>query len=141
MNNVITKNEPLFSNSTLALLLRVILAIIFIAHGSQKVFGAFGGYGLQGTTQWMTTQLGIPLFLAYASCFIELFSGIGLLFGLGSRVWGLLLAGQMLVAMSTAHNGFFAPGGVEFPLSLFFLSLAVTITGSGSYSLDKFLAK
>ena len=60
---------------------RVTLGTIFFAHGSQKVFGWFGGYGLKGTIGYLTST-GLSLPLAYAVCFFELLGGLGLLFGL-----------------------------------------------------------
>src|SRR3989442_2492828 len=60
---------------------RVTLGTIFFAHGSQKVFGWFGGYGLKGTIGYLTST-GLSLPLAYAACFFELLGGLGLLFGL-----------------------------------------------------------
>ncbi len=141
MKQLILKKDYLISTDFIAFILRLILAIIFIAHGSQKVFGVFGGNGLQGTTQWMSSQLGIPLFAAYLACFVELFAGIGLLIGFLSRIWALLLVIQMLVAMSMAHTGFFAPKGIEFPLLILFVAVTIFLTGSGKYSVDNMLAK
>src|SRR2546428_10527933 len=60
---------------------RVTLGTIFFAHGSQKVFGWFGGYGLKGTNGYLTST-GLSLPLAYAVCFFELLGGLGLLFRL-----------------------------------------------------------
>jgi len=64
---------------------RVTLGMIFFAHGSQKVFGWFGGYGLKGTIGYLTST-GLSLPLAYAVCFFELLGGLGLLFGLLTRL-------------------------------------------------------
>lgn len=141
MKEVIYGKNFLVSKDVITLLLRLILAIIFIAHGSQKVLGIFGGYGLEATTTWMHVKLGIPFIFAYIGCFMEFFGGIGLLFGLFSRFWGLGLTIQMLVAMLTSHKGFFAPTGIEYPLTLMLIAITIFLTGSGKYSLDRLFSK
>jgi putative oxidoreductase len=111
---------------------RLILGIIFFAHGAQKVLGAFGGPGLAGTVGFMT-QSGIPAPLAYAAAFTEFLGGICLILGVLSRFWAAGLTIVMLVAIAKVHfaNGFFAPKGFEYPLALIGLSLAVIIGGPG----------
>jgi len=141
MKTRLFKKESLFSNDVIALILRLILATIFIAHGSQKVFGLFGGYGLEGTTFWMHSQLGIPFIFAYLACFLEFFAGVGLLIGWCSRFFGLFIVIDMLVAIATAHHGFFSPKGIEFPLTLIVVAITVIITGSGKYSIGTLFKK
>ena len=137
MKNLLLKKDYLLNKDMVSLILRIILGIIFIAHGSQKVFGLFGGYGLEGTAQWMNSQLGIPIILGYASSFVELFSGIGLFFGIVSRVLGVAISITMFVAIITAHLGsFFAPSGIEYPMTLLTMGVLIAITGSGKYSID-----
>lgn len=128
-------------NRDLALLvLRLVLAAIFIFHGYQKVFG----FGISGVTD-MLTQLGVPL-PGIAGPFIsalELLGGIALLFGAFTRVAAFLLACDMLVAMVLVHakNGFPAPKGVEMVLGDFAMLVAVALMGAGAYSIDAFLAR
>src|SRR5262245_39159322 len=90
------------------LVIRVVLGIIFFAHGAQKVLGWFGGYGLKGTTQSLSS-LGIPLPVAYLVCFFEFLGGIGLIAGLLTRLAALAIVVVMIGAIAKVHwqNGFF----------------------------------
>ena len=112
------------------------LALVFSFHGAQRLFGLFGGYGLEGTAQWMRS-VGIPLPMLSASLAggTELLGGLPLLLGLFHRSAALLLAFTMLVAAWT-HTGFSAAsGGMEYPLTLALVSLGLALTGPGRYSL------
>jgi len=64
---------------------RVVLGVVFFAHGAQKVLGWFGGYGLRGTTGYLQS-IGLPLPVAYLVCFFEFLGGIGLVLGLFTRL-------------------------------------------------------
>lgn len=131
------------------LIIRVVLGVIFFAHGAQKVLGWFGGYGLQATTQHFAS-MGMPLPLAYAVCFMEFLSGIGLIVGFLARLWGLGVAAVMIGAMATVHwrHGFFLnaelkPGkghGIEYTLVLLGNGLAILIAGAGAFSIDRLIA-
>ncbi|MDP2605514.1 MAG: DoxX family protein [Deltaproteobacteria bacterium] len=131
------------------LIVRVVLGVIFFAHGAQKVLGWFGGYGLKGTTGHFTS-MGMPLALAYLVCFVEFLSGIGLIVGFLARLCGLGVAAVMLGAMVTVHwqHGFFLnaelkPGkghGIEFTLALLAMGLAILIAGAGALSIDRVIA-
>ncbi len=114
------------------LVLRLGLGIVFVAHGSQKVLGLFGGHGLAGTVQFMTST-GIPTPLAYLACFTEFLGGLGMIGGLLARLSGLGLAIVMGVAVLHVHlsNGFFAPTGFEYPFALLTMALAVMVLGPG----------
>lgn len=116
------------------LALRLALGAIFIAHGAQKVFGAFGGPGLEGTVTGFGS-MGIPAPFAYLAAFTELFGGIAMLLGVFSRLAGLGLAITMAVAAVMVHlpNGFFmgTKAGIEYNLALFAMSVAVLLTGPG----------
>lgn len=120
------------------LVLRVGLGVVFIAHGGQKVFGAFGGPGLQGTVQFMSEKLGIPAVLAYVASFTEFFGGMAVLLGLLTPLAAMGLAVTMAVAILRVHlpAGFFAPKGYEYPLALLAQSLCLTVAGPGRLSLD-----
>jgi putative oxidoreductase len=133
------------TNSGLAgLALRVPAGIIFAAHGAQKLFGAFGGYGLVGTGQWMASIGLEPGYLmALAAGSAEFFGGLALLVGLLTRPAALVLAFTMLVAILTVHaqNGLFmANNGYEFGLSLLAIAVALLFNGAGAYSLDSWLS-
>lgn len=124
--------------------LRIPLGIIFIAHGAQKVFGWFGGYGLEGTGQYMTSLGLSPGYLmALLAGSAELFGGLALIVGLLVRPAAVVLAFTMLVGILAAHIGnglFMTNGGYEFALALLAGSVALAISGGGRYSVDQTLA-
>jgi len=129
-------------------IIRVVLGIIFFAHGAQKVLGWYGGYGLKGTAAFFNS-MGMPLPLAYLVCLLELLSGIGLLVGFLARLCGLAVVGIMGGAIAMVHfqHGFFLnaelkPGkgnGIEYNLALIAMGLAVLIEGAGAFSIDRWL--
>lgn len=124
--------------STLAL--RIPVGIIFMAHGAQKLFGWFGGYGLEATGQWMAS-IGIEpgILMAFAAASAEFFGGLLLILGLLTRPSAVVLAITMLVAIVTVHlaNGLFmANNGYEFALALLAASISLAISGSGKAALD-----
>ena len=114
------------------LVVRLVLGVIFFAHGAQKVFGWFGGHGLETTVQMMGKG-GIPPFLAYLAAFTELLGGLGVLVGLLARLAGLGLSIVMTVAILKVHlsSGLFAPKGFEFPLALFSMAVLILLAGPG----------
>lgn len=127
-----------------ALALRVPVGITFIAHGAQKLFGAFGGYGLEGTGQWMAS---IGLEPGYTLAFLtgnaEFFGGIALLLGLLTRPAAAILAFTMAMAIFTVHitNGLFmANNGYEFALALLAITVSLLFSGAGKLSVDSHLA-
>jgi putative oxidoreductase len=125
--------------------LRIIAGILFVAHGGQKLFGLFGGYGLEGTGQWMESVGLTPgYFLALLSGSAEFFGGIALIIGLLARPAAVVLAVTMLVAIFSVHfaNGFFlSNNGYEFALVLFAVSVAILFEGAGKLSVDKIIAQ
>jgi putative oxidoreductase len=123
--------------------LRVSAGAIFAAHGAQKLFGWFGGYGLEGTAGWMAS-IGLEpgLLMAVLAGSAEFFGGLLLVFGLLVRPVALLLAVTMVVAIVTVHlqNGLFmANNGYEFGLALLAASVALLLRGAGSLSADRLL--
>ena len=122
------------------LALRIPIGIIFVAHGAQKLFGWFGGGGLEGTGQFMASLGLAPGYLmALLAGGAEFFGGLALLLGLLVRPAAALLAGVMVVAILSVHidKGFFmASGGYEFALALLAAALALLIGGAGRLSLD-----
>jgi len=127
-----------------ALVLRIPVGIILAAHGAQKLFGWFGGYGLEGTGQWMASIGFEPGYLmALLAGSAEFFGGIALILGLLTRPAALLAAFTMLMAM-TVHIGngmFVSNNGYEFALTLLAATVALTIQGAGSYAVDNAIAK
>lgn len=129
---------------------RVVLGVIFFAHGAQKVLGWFGGYGLKGTTQYLTS-IGLPLGIAYLVCFFEFLGGVGLLLGLLTRLAALAVIAVMIGAIVNVHwqHGFFinwslTPGkghGYEANLAFIAMAVACLIAGGGAFSIDGLLVK
>lgn len=118
------------------LLVRIIVGSTFIAHGSQKVFGAFSGPGLVGFAQWIGT-LGLPSWLGYVSAFGELLGGLMVLTGFMAELGAFVLVINMAVAIGLVHwkHGYFVQNnGYEYPLNLLLLCIAIIIGGAGVYS-------
>lgn len=144
MNNALIQ-IILRSNAGIApLVLRIPLGIIFMAHGAQKLFGWFGGYGLEGTGQWMASIGLEPGFMmALLAGAAEFFGGLAILIGLLTRPAALTLAVTMLVAIISVHlpNGLFmSNNGYEFGLALLAGSISLMISGAGSLSADHALS-
>jgi len=124
---------------------RLGVGIVFAAHGAQKLFGWFGGYGLEGTAGWMTS-IGLEpgMLMAALAGSAEFFGGLLLIVGLLVRPAALMLAATMAVAIATVHlqNGLFmSNNGYEFGLALLVISLGFVFRGAGSLSLDRLLQK
>ncbi len=124
--------------------LRIFIGIIFVAHGSQKLFGWFGGGGLAGTAQWMESiGLAPGTLMALLAGGTEFFAGLALIIGLLARPAALGLTFTLLVAIFSVHihNGLFmANNGYEFALALLGGTLAVLIEGAGKLSVDRAIA-
>ncbi|WP_417350069.1 DoxX family protein [Ferrimonas sp.] len=128
-----------------ALILRVPTGLILAAHGAQKLFGWFGGYGLEGTGQWMASIGLAPGYLmALMAGSAEFFGGLALALGLLTRPAALVSAFTMLVAMFSVHIGnglFMSNNGYEYALTLAVVSLALTLQGGGRFALDNLIAQ
>ena len=122
---------------------RIGAGVIFTAHGAQKLFGWFGGYGLEGTAGWMESIGLVPgTLMAALAGGAEFFGGLLLIAGLLVRPTAVVLAVTMLVAIITVHlqNGLFmSNGGYEFGLALLVISVGLALRGAGSLSLDNLL--
>ncbi len=132
------------STSAAPLALRLALGSVFFAHGAQKLFGWWGGHGFENTAKFFESQLGLSpghLHAALAGGG-EFFGGIFLLLGLFTRFAAAQAAVIMGVAIWTAHrSSFFAPSGMEYPLTLLLVAVALALTGGGALSIDARLAK
>ena len=123
------------------LLIRAVFGLTLAAHGSQKLFGSFGGGGPAGTTTFFRS-LGFraPLLMALVAGLGELAGGLLFAFGLFTPLAALIVTVVMLNAIGTVHwrKGFFnSAGGYEFNLAIIATAVAVTAIGPGGYSLDR----
>lgn len=123
------------------LILRVPVGLILAAHGAQKLFGWFGGYGLEATGQWMASiGLGPGLLMAFLAGAAEFFGGVALVLGLLTRPAALANAIAMAVATFVVHleNGLFmSNNGYEYALILLAASLTLMNAGGGKLSIDR----
>jgi putative oxidoreductase len=128
-------------------IIRLVLGVIFFAHGAQKMLGWFGGYGFSGTMGFFT-QMGIPAPFAFLAIAAEFFGGLGLIVGLLGRfsAFGVLCNMVVAILMVHRHYGLFMNWagdqkgeGFEFHLLAIAITLAILIEGSGAFSLDRFL--
>lgn len=132
------------------LILRVVLGLVFLPHGAQKVLGLFGGHGLNATINYFTGPVGLPLAVALLVISAEFLGALGLIIGFLTRLCGLGIACVMSGAIYMVHfqNGFFMnwagdkPGeGYEFHLLAIGMALALMLTGGGRWSVDRWLAR
>ncbi|RIY42360.1 DoxX family protein [Neopusillimonas maritima] len=122
------------------LVLRAVAGVIFFAHGAQKLFGWFGGYGLTGTGQFMAS---LGLSPGYAMALLagsaEFFGGLALIIGLLVRPASVILAVTMVVAILSVHIGnglFMSNNGYEFALALLAMTVSLSFSGAGKLGLD-----
>lgn len=145
MNSTLLSNIFNTNDSTSSLPLRVIAGVIFAAHGAQKLFAWFGGYGLDGTGQWMDSiGLSPGYLMALMAGSAEFFGGLLLIVGLLTRPAAAVLAITMIVAIFTVHvsNGLFmSNNGYEFGLALLAISVSLVIQGGGKFSFDNIISK
>ncbi|MBN2446188.1 MAG: DoxX family protein [Phycisphaerae bacterium] len=117
------------------LVIRLVLGVIFAAHGAQKLFGAFGGAGLAATVEHMG-PIGYPVAIG------EFFGGAGLIVGFLCRFSAASLIVIMIGAIATVHgkNGFFlSAGGFEYNLALMGLAAPIMIAGPGRIAIGRLL--
>ena len=124
------------------LILRIVIGLLLAAHGAQKLFGWFGGYGIAGTGGWLESigfTPGKPM--AVVTGLAELAGGVALAVGLLTPLAAAVVVGTMTVAAwSHAASGLWASnGGYELPLVLGTVAAALAFTGAGEYSLDNAL--
>jgi putative oxidoreductase len=129
-------------------LLRLVLGVVFFAHGAQLMLGWFVGYGLQGSIQFFTTALHIPAAMAFLAIATEFFGGIALIGGLLTRVAAVGIAIDMVVAVLMVHKqfGFFMNWfgdqkgeGYEFHLLAIAIAIYLILEGAGFASVDRLL--
>jgi putative oxidoreductase len=122
------------------LLIRLVVGLLFIGHGAQKLFGWFGGYGPKGTGGWMDS-IGIKpcVFMAVLAGLMELLGGFLLAAGLFTPLAAILIALTMIGAILKVHvkNGIWvSANGYEYPLVLLTVVIGIALSGAGAYSLD-----
>lgn len=131
-------------------LARLVLGIVFFAHGAQKVLGWWGGYGFSGTMQFFTQSMGIPAPLAFLAIMAEFLGGVGLIAGALSRIAALGIFSVMAVAVLKVHlpNGLFMNWygnqkgeGFEYHLLALALAAILMLRGAGPLSADRALAR
>ncbi|MDQ0493723.1 DoxX family protein [Paenibacillus brasilensis] len=125
------------------LLVRLVVGLLLVGHGAQKLFGWFGGYGPKGTGGWMES-IGIKpgVFMAVSAGVMELLGGTLFTLGLLTPLAALLITVTMLGAIFKVHgqNGIWATAdGYEYPLVLIAVVIGIALTGAGSYSIDAIL--
>ena len=133
------------NNGIADLPIRIAFGAVFVAHGGQKLFGWWGGFGLEATGQWMAS-IGLEpgMVMAPLAGGIEFFGGIALILGLFTRPIAVASSLLMFIALTVVHwsNGFFiSANGYEFALVLLAISVSLIISGSGRYSLDSVFRK
>jgi putative oxidoreductase len=135
-------------DSAATAILRVVLGIVFFAHGAQKMLGWFGGFGLGGTMGFFTGMMHVPAPLAFLAIAAEFFGGIGLILGFLTRIAAFGIGVNMLVAIMTVHHtfGFFMNWtgtqkgeGFEFHLLVLAIVSFLMIRGAGAFSIDRLL--
>jgi len=142
--------QLLFStpNDWTGFILRITVGAIMFPHGAQKLFGLFGGYGYQASMQFFTSTMKLPAFIAFMVILIECIGAVGLVAGLGTRLWALLLIAVMMGAIVTTNykNGFFMNWfqhqngeGYEYHLLVIGMCVALLFSGSGKLSLDAWI--
>ncbi len=128
------------------LILRLVLGVVFFAHGAQKLLGWFGGPGFSGTMGMFTGYLHIPAPLAFLAIAAEFFGGLGLILGFLTRIAAFGIAVNMLVAIATVHHsyGFFMNWtgtqkgeGFEYHLLVLAITAYLIIRGAGALSVDR----
>ena len=137
-------------NDTAGLIMRLTLGGVMLPHGLQKVFGLFGGAGLQATMHTFTAKLGLPAPVAVLVILAESAGALGLIVGFCTRLCALGIALVMGGAVFFVHAryGFFmnwtgngAGEGFEYHLLAIGLALALVIHGAGKWSFDQRIAR
>jgi putative oxidoreductase len=137
-----TQNDPVLGFA------RLVLGIVFFAHGAQKMLGWFGGAGFSGTMS-VFAHIGQPAPVAFLVICIEFFGGFSLLVGLLSRLAALGITAEMIGAVLTVHSrfGFFMNWtgqkkgeGFEYHLLTIALAVLVLVRGAGALSIDRLIA-
>jgi putative oxidoreductase len=125
------------------LIIRLVIGVLFVGHGAQKLFGWFGGYGIKGTGGWFES-IGIKpgVTMALLAGLAELLGGLLFALGLLTPLAGIMIAGTMVMAIAKVHapNGLWSTAnGYEYNLTLLAVAIGVALIGPGQYALDALL--
>jgi putative oxidoreductase len=132
------------------LVLRVLLGVVMLPHGAQKLLGWFGGYGFSGTMGFFTDKMGIPVIFAFLVIITEFFGSLALITGALTRLAAFGVGCVMLVGALMVHlpHGFFMNWagkqqgeGFEFHILAMAIAVALMIKGGGRWSVDGLLTK
>jgi putative oxidoreductase len=130
-------------------ILRLVLGVVFFAHGAQKMLGWFGGYGFSGTMGFFTGPMHVPALFAFLAIAAEFFGGLGLILGFLTRIAAFGIGVNMLVAIGMVHSGygFFMNWsgtqkgeGFEYHLLVLAMTAFLMIRGAGAFSIDRAIA-
>ncbi len=136
-------------DSWASLILRVVLGGVIFAHGAQKLFGWFGGFGYEGTMGFFTQKMGLPWLVAFLVIIGESLGSLGLIAGFLTRFTAASFIVIMIGAITSSHlpHGFFmnwfgqqAGEGFEYHLLVIAMSAALAIVGGGRWSVDGWIA-
>ncbi|MFY9841512.1 MAG: DoxX family protein [Terriglobales bacterium] len=137
------------SNDVALTTLRLVLGVVFFAHGAQKMLGWFGGFGFHATMGFFA-HLGMPAPVAFLVICTEFFGGLGLIVGLLTRIAALGIGAEMIGAIFLVHlpNGFFMNWtghqkgeGFEYHLLVIAIAATLLLRGAGAFSLDRVLSE
>src|ERR1700720_2512839 len=141
MNHTMFRKLMITDNDIATTILRLVLGVVFFAHGAQKMLGWFGGYGFSGTMGFFTGTMHIPAPLAFLAIAAEFFGGLGLILGFLTRIAAFGIAVNMVVAVVMVHgsNGFFMNWsgtqkgeGFEYHLLVLAVTAFLMIRGAGA---------
>jgi putative oxidoreductase len=153
--SLLTKGLPMIrkliaaDNDSATTIIRLVLGVIFFAHGAQKMLGWFGGYGFTGTMGFFTGVMHIPALFAFLAIAAEFFGGLGLIFGFLTRIAAFGVFSNMVVAIAMVHHqfGFFMNWtgtqkgeGYEYHLLVLAIAAFLMIRGGGAASIDRILS-
>ena len=137
------------SNDVTLTILRMVLGVVFFAHGAQKMLGWFGGYGFHATIGSFE-HMGMAAPVAFLVICTEFFGGLGLIVGLLTRIAALGIGGEMIGAIFMVHlqNGFFMNWmgtqkgeGFEYHLLAIAIAAVLLLRGAGAYSVDRAITR
>lgn len=130
--------------------LRLVMGVIFFAHGAQKALGWFGGAGFTNTMGFFTDGMHIPAAFAFLAIMAEFLGGLGLIIGFLTRIAAFGVFVNMIVAILMVHspNGFFMNWsgaqkgeGIEYHLLVLAITVVLMLRGAGAWSVDRILTQ